>query len=71
MKTTKFDATELGLVAKYDLEVANDSLAYKEVGDTYFLITKVNSTLMQLRREQGNSVKINYYTTLREALKAL
>ncbi len=71
MKTTTFDATELGLLSKYDFQVLTDDVADKELGDTYFQLAKITSTLIHLRKEQGNSVKINSYTTIREALKTL
>lgn len=69
--STTFDANELGQLAKHDFVLQIDVLADREKGDTYVGIRKLHSTLFEVRKEQGNSVKVKDYTTLKEALRAL
>ena len=72
MKTTTFDASELGLLERdeFKLEAPNIAIKLSEDKLTFLVIEKINTTLFVVTSESDSYGSEAEYQTLRAALKA-
>lgn len=70
MKTSKFDANELGLLHKHNFTVVRQDIAEKTEGTLYVEIEKWTSVVFQVTKEQSGITLMSTHPSLKTALEA-
>ncbi len=71
MKTTTFDASELGLLAKADFKLETESLANRLDGNRYVEVEKSSTDSFITLVEVDEQIFKHVHTTLRAALRGV
>jgi len=71
MKTTTFDAAELGLLERDSFALEHHSTAARTVGDVFTQIEKVTTNSFIVIKESEEAISVTTHETLRAALRAL